>query len=289
MPAGRGLRAGDGAPFQLARPRPAADVVRHAVERWSGEPRRPDAVVLRPLPARVALRDLPQGPQVRLGLAGDTASPLTVDVFAGSGRWLVAGPPRSGRSTALATLLGEARRVGLAVLVAAPRRSPLDALARAATIRVIGPDDEDVGDAPAVRTLLLVDDSDAFIDTAAGDALTVWARQSPPPGRRAGRALRRPRHHLPRARCRATAQPDRSIAATGPDRRRAVRPAARQPAQRRPSGSWAARRRTGVGSALPHRRPGARPDRDHGYGQPGSRGAAANAAMTPSGRQAMCG
>jgi S-DNA-T family DNA segregation ATPase FtsK/SpoIIIE len=97
---------------------------------------------------------------------------------------LVAGPPRSGRSTALCALLRQADEAGIRTVVAAPARSPLADAARRLRLPVFGPDDTDDADpgpVPSTRTLLLVDDCEAFTDSRAGDRLTSWLRTSAAP------------------------------------------------------------------------------------------------------------
>ncbi len=78
----------------------------------------------------MALRDLPPAAAWLLGLAGDQAQPLIFDPFATVGRLLVAGPPRSGRTTVLRSLAHQAGALGICTVVAAPARSPLAATAR---------------------------------------------------------------------------------------------------------------------------------------------------------------
>ncbi len=100
---------------------------------------------------------------------------MSLDLFAGAARLLVAGPPRSGRTTVLCSLAEQARDAGITVRVAAPARSALTATAQRLSIPVITPDTPEVA-LPVTRTLLLVDDSEAFADSPAGDRLTAWVR-----------------------------------------------------------------------------------------------------------------
>lgn len=177
MPPGRGLRAVDAAEFQLlASPGPSS--LGAAPESAGGGRLAETAVVLRPLPAvveRAGLRSPARG--LLLGVGGDAAVPVAVDPFAGAARMLVAGPPRSGRSTALGALLAEALRVRHAVVVAAPARSPLSAAGQHFGVPVLDPAGGPAGSGPPPPgTLLLVDDSEAFLDTALGDDLTGWLR-----------------------------------------------------------------------------------------------------------------
>lgn len=191
MPSGRGIRAADGAEFQIAHVGAApshAEMQRTAREiasAWTGAAPSTGAIRIRSLPRQVCLSQLsPREPsRLSIGIAGDAAVPLTIDPFVGSRRLLVAGPPRSGRSTTLCSMLIEACRVGTTTVVAAPVRSPLVAEARLHGTRVIDPaDTSELGNSPPhTPTLLLVDDSDAFLDCAAGDQLTSWVRASAAP------------------------------------------------------------------------------------------------------------
>ena len=190
FPPGRGVRTDDGVEFQVAvpEPRPGHSVtgaVRAAVAGIAAATTTPaptDAVRLRSLPGHVTVDDV--GPAVgglfRLGLGGDGAGPVTLDPFGGSRRWLVCGPPRSGRSTVLAVALLEAVRTDCRVIVAAPPRSPLTGLATRAGVTTIDPSGRPGLGATSTRdaTLLLVDDTDAFVDTEVGDALLTWVRDT---------------------------------------------------------------------------------------------------------------
>jgi S-DNA-T family DNA segregation ATPase FtsK/SpoIIIE len=182
---GRGVRASDAAEFQLAHVGAGPGVAeakratRAVAGQWAAGPRSDTAVRLRPLPSRVRLRELPRdADRLCIGLAGDTAAPVAIDLFSGGRRFLVAGPPRSGRSTTLCVLLVEAHRTGVRAVVAAPGRSPLTTLAHSLGARVIHPDAgrPDVGPVPTARTLLLMDGSEAFLDQPAGEQLAAWAR-----------------------------------------------------------------------------------------------------------------
>jgi S-DNA-T family DNA segregation ATPase FtsK/SpoIIIE len=163
---GRGVRAGEGVVFQIAvAPKPEAGSTR------AGTPA--GSLRLRALPRRVNLADLPRRRGlVTLGVGGDAAAPLTVDPCAGSGRMLVAGPPRSGRTTLLRAVTEQVRSAGL--VVAAPVRSPLVAHSRRVGARILAPTDHDP-DLPPTG-LLVVDDAEAFADTPVGEALAEWVR-----------------------------------------------------------------------------------------------------------------
>jgi S-DNA-T family DNA segregation ATPase FtsK/SpoIIIE len=184
LPPGRGVRTSDGAVVQLAHAgdAPDLDAARQSIDsitaRWRSTGDEPDdtAIRLRPLPEHVQLTELPASDgRLTLGLAGDRSDLLAVDPFAGAARILVAGPPRSGRSTVLRLLARQAHSAGIATLVAATSRSPLNDEAQRLAIPVFGPDDV-LGDPPAAGTLLLIDDCETFTDTVAGERLASWSK-----------------------------------------------------------------------------------------------------------------
>ena len=196
FPPGRGVRTDDGVEFQIAVPSPTADrpeassvdaMVRAAVDelvRSTSALPPPEALRVRPLPAVVTIDDLgPSGGRLRIGVGGDDAQPVTLDPFAGSRRWLVCGPPRSGRSGVLSIALLEAVRTGCPVLVAAPARSPLAGLANRLGVDLLDPADPPGRGPLGPRTqpgptLLLVDDTDAFVDSDIGDMLLARLRDT---------------------------------------------------------------------------------------------------------------
>ncbi len=179
LPPGRGVRAGDGALVHFAhagaQPGAAGDTAAAdaVAAGWADADPGGDAIVVRPLPRVVRLTELTPPPGLLcLGVAGDRAEPLALDPFAGPGRVLVAGPPRSGRSTLLRVLLRQAHAAGIATLIAAPARSLLAAEADERGLPVIGPRDGcERAALPGGPTLLLVDDSEAFTDSPAGERL----------------------------------------------------------------------------------------------------------------------
>jgi S-DNA-T family DNA segregation ATPase FtsK/SpoIIIE len=190
MPAGRALRAADAAVVQIAHDGAALDAGVAAAgiaSSWttSRSPGLdPRAIRVRQLPRHVSLTDLPADRgRMCLGVVGDAAVPLRIDPFGGAGRILIGGPPRSGRSTLLRSLLAQAVQEGLPTVVAAPPRSPLAAEASRAPVRLIDPADrtDALGAPPTQPTLLLVDDSETLVDAAIGDELVSWVRASHAP------------------------------------------------------------------------------------------------------------
>ena len=129
-----------------------------------------------------------------LGVGGDAGTPIHLDLSAGrrtqapTVRFLIAGPPRSGRSTLLRLILGQLAGHGRDVLVAAGPRSPLAAAAAALAVPVIDPAGGSEQDGRIADALLqagdpmclLMDDSDLFAESSAGERLSALVRRSPP-------------------------------------------------------------------------------------------------------------
>jgi S-DNA-T family DNA segregation ATPase FtsK/SpoIIIE len=158
---------------------PEADLGDEIAESATHPPGARRPVRLRPLPRSVGLAELPRREGlITLGLGGDAAVPVSVDLFAGAARMLVAGPPRSGRSTVLRAILAQAVRVGQEVVVGAGIRSPLRRMADELHVRVVDPcaPAERIGPAPQGRSLLLVDDCERYADEPAGEVLSSWVR-----------------------------------------------------------------------------------------------------------------
>ncbi|MBM9507333.1 FtsK/SpoIIIE domain-containing protein [Actinacidiphila acididurans] len=113
-----------------------------------------------------------------LGIGGDDVAPVWVDFSGVSSSFVIAGPPGSGRSTALASLAVSLLRGGTGVVALAPRESPLRALhgrAGAVVITSLAPTEQEVtaalqevGGGPAV---VLVDDADLLAMTPADNVL----------------------------------------------------------------------------------------------------------------------
>ncbi|HEX2904169.1 MAG TPA: FtsK/SpoIIIE domain-containing protein [Jatrophihabitans sp.] len=105
---------------------------------------------------------------VRLGMGGDEAGPVDCDVLGAERRFLIAGPSRSGKSTAARLIAEQVRQLGVQVSVAAPARSPLRSWAGQHQLAVIDPSDRRLVDE---GEFLVVDDAEAFSDTEVGDRL----------------------------------------------------------------------------------------------------------------------
>ncbi|MFC4057951.1 FtsK/SpoIIIE domain-containing protein [Planomonospora corallina] len=149
---------------------------------WEGEPPlRVDALPLRITAAQAM--DLAPGFEppsplwALLGAGGDSLAPLGVDLLAQGPGAVVAGPPRSGRSSVLLTAARSLLDRGTPVVLVTPRRSPLRTLEGAdGVLAVLGGDggDGDLETAVAGREryVVLVDDAELLSpDSPLGSAL----------------------------------------------------------------------------------------------------------------------
>lgn len=115
-----------------------------------------------------------EGRRTVLGVGGDEAGCIGLDFATLGPGFLIAGPARSGRSTALLTLAGGLLDACTPIVVVTGRRSPLKALAGRPGVRgVFGPQD-----AAGVRmatnhsaVVVLVDDLEALTDAPVADVL----------------------------------------------------------------------------------------------------------------------
>ncbi len=220
MPPGRALDALDSSELQFAvfgtDPSTAAQnaavlAIAQRARQRVGDPapgNRP--MKLRALPVRTRLADLyphvadvddghcaqRRAGAVLIGVGGDDATALGMDLFAtadaGDARVLIAGPPRSGRSTVTQTMAAQlsvqALEDMLTLVLAAGPRSGLRRWAAANGLPVLAPDGRDRADVQeafqplftrAKPTVLLIDDCAAFLDTPVGDWLTELIRTAP--------------------------------------------------------------------------------------------------------------
>jgi S-DNA-T family DNA segregation ATPase FtsK/SpoIIIE len=149
---------------------------------------------IRPLPSSVSNAELStrrRGAAVRadeasthrvlLGAGGDDAGPIYIDLFAGDRRFLIAGPPRSGRSSAAVTLAAQYLAAGRGLLVVAGHRSPLSTWAARHGVDQVAPRSNSVAAAPVeslaallgavTPELIVIDDAEQLSDTGVGAAL----------------------------------------------------------------------------------------------------------------------
>jgi DNA segregation ATPase FtsK/SpoIIIE, S-DNA-T family len=149
--------------------------------------RGPQPLRVEPLPASVQLAELlaaqgaPGTGSVVLGAGGDTAGPIGLALADSSA--IVAGPPRSGRSTALCTLADDLARQGQRIVALAPVGTPLSRQpAQDRAVTVFGGDD-----APALAACLtsqsecvvLVDDAELVAGTESEEVLLRWFKRRP--------------------------------------------------------------------------------------------------------------
>ncbi|WP_329133165.1 FtsK/SpoIIIE domain-containing protein [Streptomyces sp. NBC_01476] len=196
MAAGRGFRTDSGSEIQVAvlPAGPSGQEQAEALRRIGAEAARRDEGVpaaarpfrIETLPSAVSFKDAytrtapgDRRPMMGMvGLGGDEVAPVWVDFSGVASTYVVAGPPGSGRSTALAALAVSLLHGGTGVVALAPRESPLRGLQGrrgAALITSLSPTEQDinaaleaVGGGPAV---LLVDDADLLAMTPADNLL----------------------------------------------------------------------------------------------------------------------
>lgn len=147
-----------------------------------------------PLPATITLAEtmrlgaapvVPGNVYAVVGAGGDELGPAGVDLADAGPGFVVAGPPRSGRSSALTTIAASLlAAAGPPLVVVTPRPSPLRRLAGPA--RVLGVvedrDDaerlDDLVAAAAGPVVLLVDDAELLVDTSLTPVLERIVRHS---------------------------------------------------------------------------------------------------------------
>lgn len=132
-----------------------------------------------------ALRPAYADPRMRpmISVGGDTLTALAPDL-ADVPTFVVAGPPRSGRSTALLTAAQSLLAVGTGVIVLAPRRSPLrDLEGRPGVVAMITEAEVPVNDfrqvlrnVPQDTAVIVVDDAELFMNSEIDSDLALLAR-----------------------------------------------------------------------------------------------------------------
>jgi S-DNA-T family DNA segregation ATPase FtsK/SpoIIIE len=193
IPPGRGWRSGDGIELQVALLAPGAsgqeqtEALRRigaaAEQRDQGVPAEQRPFQIGTLPSRIgfaeAYEQVPEelARQPRwglLGLGGDDVSPFGID-FSATPTFMVAGPPGSGRSTALASLAVSMLAGGTSLVVLTPRESPLRRLGRHPEAAVLTSADPSAAELNAALEALsgpgviLVDDADLLAMMPAAD------------------------------------------------------------------------------------------------------------------------
>ncbi|GAA0959245.1 FtsK/SpoIIIE domain-containing protein [Actinocorallia libanotica] len=118
-----------------------------------------------------------------VGAGGDTLSPAGVDLLEEGPSFIVAGPPRSGRSTTLATIARSLLERDVPLLVITPRRSPLRELRGVPGVLAVL---DSTAEEPEVEALtaaehrfaVLVDDAELIDETELGDAVQALLRSA---------------------------------------------------------------------------------------------------------------
>lgn len=204
MPPGRALRADSGLEVQLAMVTPDGSgqaqaaalraVAERAATRWpiASRANRPFRVDV--MPTSIAYEDaLPLAAEARppatplwglVGVGGDELTAFGVDLGA-TGAFVVAGPPKSGRSTALVTLARSLVESGAEVVAICPRRSPLVDLKGDGLRKVwdATPSAQEINDLLTLGMApiaILIDDADALARSEADEAITAALKAAPP-------------------------------------------------------------------------------------------------------------
>jgi S-DNA-T family DNA segregation ATPase FtsK/SpoIIIE len=119
-----------------------------------------------------------------IGAGGDALGPVGVDLLQTSPGFVIAGPPRSGRSTALEVMTRSLIERDVPVALVTPRRSPLRSLAALpGVLGVVGVEAEDVEQLDKLldgleRHVVLVDDAELLLDTPMADTLETLVRNA---------------------------------------------------------------------------------------------------------------
>ncbi|WP_405581138.1 FtsK/SpoIIIE domain-containing protein [Streptomyces sp. NBC_01190] len=199
MPSGRALRPTEQgvqeSQIALLAPEPAGQaqvgalqrIGRAAATRAEGLPRSTRPMRVDALPPRITVAEAmalepdftaPSPLWTLIGVGGDELRPMGVDLREAGPGFVIAGPPKSGRSTTLIAATRTLTAGGVPVVLVTPRRSPLRELAGAAgVLGVLGADagrDEltaltsRAGEQPYV---VVVDDAELLYDTPLDSAL----------------------------------------------------------------------------------------------------------------------
>ncbi|KRV50887.1 cell division protein FtsK [Wenjunlia vitaminophila] len=202
IPPGRGFRAQGAVETHVAllTEDVAGQAQAAAIEAIGAAARRRDAGVPRHrwpfrvdvLPQRITfeeawdLRDADRGAMWAMAaVGGDQLTALGPDLSQGTPAFVIAGPPRSGRSTTLLTMTRSFLTVGTQVIIGAPRQSPMRMLARAPGVAgYFEGDDIDADElSEAISRLsgpgmILVDDAEMLRSCDASDVLSSVLRRS---------------------------------------------------------------------------------------------------------------
>lgn len=194
MRSGRALRPTDDgvqeSQIALLAPEPAGQaqvealqrIGRETVRRYGRLPKQRRPMKVDALPPRITVREAlaidpdftaPSTPLwAMIGVGGDELAPLGVDLQLSGPGFVVAGPPKSGRSTALITATRSLLRNGTPVVLVTPRRSPLRELDGADGVLGLLSAEQSADDLKALTTraggrpfVVVVDDAELIYDT----------------------------------------------------------------------------------------------------------------------------
>ncbi|MDT0439289.1 MULTISPECIES: FtsK/SpoIIIE domain-containing protein [Streptomyces] len=120
-----------------------------------------------------------------LAVGGDELRPVGVDLEENGPGFVIAGPPRSGRSSTLVTATESLLASGVPVVLVTPRRSPLRELeGRPGVLGVLNADSREddlaelMGKAPDGSCVIVVDDAELLYDTSLDEALEEVVRKA---------------------------------------------------------------------------------------------------------------
>ncbi len=164
LAAGRAVRADDGLEVQVARPGGGDFASAAAALAASAAPAGRAPARIGSLPPKISFEDLPgsllsddRRIEIRFAMGDLSLAPTGFALHAGE-HALVLGPPRTGRTCALAAMGAAARGAGVEVVVVADRPGDLARLLRMEPVPVAELDASDA------RRLLLIDDADRVTD-----------------------------------------------------------------------------------------------------------------------------
>ncbi|WKU46453.1 FtsK/SpoIIIE domain-containing protein [Streptomyces sp. VNUA116] len=198
MPPGRVLRLGDEgveeSQLALLVPDPSGQAQVDALRRIAEEAEqldRTDPALLRPLrvdalPSRISSEEIwslapdfaPPALWALIGVGGDELQPAGVDLQESGPGFVIAGPPKSGRSTVLLAATRSLLRRGTPVVLITPRRSPLrDLASEEGVLGVLGADNTEdelqelLEKAEGRPYVVVADDAELLYDTLLDEAL----------------------------------------------------------------------------------------------------------------------
>jgi DNA segregation ATPase FtsK/SpoIIIE, S-DNA-T family len=137
----------------------------------------PTLVVLDELERQVGRRAGAGKARVLLGVGGDQVAPVWANIADAGCGFVICGPPRSGRSTALSCVAASLRAAGWLTLLVTARSSPATGWVDTA-IDASDPHVAHALDAHSESFAVLVDDAERVLDTAAANPLERFAREA---------------------------------------------------------------------------------------------------------------